>query len=397
MKLNKHLSFLLGAGFSAPMGYPIGIDLNNLLLDCNKENFAFPSNGSLAVNTDGTKPSFGYKTSYDIEFEFCFELIQYFKKSRGSFDYEEFYDYIVDEVKNDKMVNELARPFLSTITSESSLISGLRKVYTQVVSYFLKDKDGNKYYDHLPYDMDRSFPGYSGVMNCISELSNDYTINIHTLNHDLFFESFNNTDFLKGELCDGFEELGSFYYGKLNVNSRQYMVRLSRYTGNYNTKFRIYKLHGSRNYEPFYHSEGGLFIPETYIKTRFGIGHTNHYKEITNKDGLLDYENSWVNYHADFLVGTTSKIERYKKPLLFKKLFKLFRENLRNSEKLVIIGYGAKDRFINQMIFENFKPTMVIPVIIDPYPSEMLKEFAEKLNAKIVTKQLEDVVIKDID
>jgi len=395
--MGKNISILLGAGFSAPMGYPIGNELNDLLLKSNEANFGFHTSGSLVVNTDGSKPDFGYKTSYDIEFEFCFELMKYFKQAKGYFDYEKFYDYILDEVKGDKGVNKIAEPFLNDITDLSSLIYGLKNVYTQVVSFYLKDRDGNKYYDNLPYAIGQYFPGYSGVMKCISDFAENFTVNIHTLNHDLFFEGFNNTDFLKGELSDGFEELGSPYYGKVDVNSRKYMVRLSRYTGNYESKFRLYKLHGSLNYEPYYRTEKGILIPETYIKSGYAVGHTEHYKEKVNEEGNLEYENSWINYHSDFLTGTTSKIERYTEPLLFKKLFELFKTNLKNAEKLIIIGYGAKDQEINNIIIDHFDFNNKKTFIIDPYAGDVVKEFGVKLNAKIIKKQLENIEIKDLE
>ena len=35
----KSISFLLGAGFSAPKGYPIGNQLNEKLLTCSGDNF----------------------------------------------------------------------------------------------------------------------------------------------------------------------------------------------------------------------------------------------------------------------------------------------------------------------------------------------------------------------
>ena len=66
----NNISLLLGAGFSAPQGYPIGNQLNDLILKSNEDNFAFAPSGDLAIRTDGKKPDFGYKTSYDIEFEY---------------------------------------------------------------------------------------------------------------------------------------------------------------------------------------------------------------------------------------------------------------------------------------------------------------------------------------
>lgn len=390
------VSFLLGAGFSAPIGYPIGKKLNEMLLNSKNENIAFPSEGSLAVNLDGTKPDFGYKSSHQIEFEFCCKMMDYYTSIYKGFDYENFYDYVVDSAFYDKEVEKIAESFLDGTNSVHSLINGLKKILNQLVGYYLRDKDGNRYYDHEPYLIGKYYLGYTGIMNCISDLSNNSVINIHTLNHDLFFESFNRTEFLNGKLCDGFEELGSPYYGNLTNNNRNYKVRLERYTGRYSTKLRLFKLHGSRDYEIFYKSEGSIITPDVYIKTRYGISHTDHYKEIKNNEGLPEYQNSWINYHGDFLTGTSSKILRYNEPLLFSKLFDHFRYNLEQSDILIIIGYGAKDMEINKMIFQHFNFAYNKFIIIDPYPSERVIDFAIKLKAKIISKQLDDINIHDL-
>lgn len=119
------------------------------------------------------------------------------------------------------------------------------------------------------------------------------------------------------------------------------MFRLERYIGNYNGKFRLYKLHGNLDYELFYRIENGTFVPDGYTKSRYGIGHTNQFKEANSTNGEMSYQNRWINCHSDFLTETTSKINRYNEPLLFNKLIDEFRKNLENSEKLIIIGYGG--------------------------------------------------------
>ena len=48
--MEKSISFLLGAGFSAPMGYPIGETLNKYILNCSGKDFFFTSAGQLAVH-----------------------------------------------------------------------------------------------------------------------------------------------------------------------------------------------------------------------------------------------------------------------------------------------------------------------------------------------------------
>lgn len=392
----KSKSYLIGAGFSAPMGYPVGNTLNELLLNCKGKEFSFHTSGQLIVNRDGSKPNIGYKTSYDISFEFCIELIQYFNNKHGYFDYEEFYDFMVDDAITDEEAKKIAKPFLGMYGDTDQLIFSLKNIYSQLISFYLKDKEGKKWYDDNSYFLRPIFPGYTGFLNTFESLSEGVDrVNIHTLNHDLFFERLNNTEWIAGELCDGFEELGSPYFGPLTSNGRTYNCRLARYTGRYLKKYRLYKLHGSLDFGVYYKSNGSMSLPETYIKSRQGIGFSELLKETTNNHGELHYENCWFNYHADFLTGTTSKIERYEEPLLYKTLFSLFRKNLNEADTLTIIGYGCKDKEVNKIILENFdyknKPTF----IIDPYPEKAVKSFRESLNAKLIEKHLEDISVKD--
>ena len=140
--MTKSISLLLGAGFFAPIGYPIGDQLNKHLVNCTGDEFAFHSGGTLAVSTDGKKPNFGYKTSYDIEFDFCKVLIKYFNDNRGYFDYEEFYDFMKDEAKTDKNLERLAKPYISEFGTVDQLIHSLGNIYAQLISYYLKDGNG---------------------------------------------------------------------------------------------------------------------------------------------------------------------------------------------------------------------------------------------------------------
>lgn len=394
----KSISILLGAGFSAPMGYPIGNKLNEAILNCKDDDFAFDTSGVMCSTLDGKKPDFGYKTSYDFEFDFCLDLVKHFNDIKGSFDYEEFYDYVNYDAKNDESIKSSYDPKLyATERSWEQMLGTVRNIYQQLIGYYLVDADGNSWYDNAPHFGGGIFPNYTGILNCLREFGNNHIVNVHTLNHDLFFERLNHTDWIQGRLSDGFEELGSPYYGDLNVDGRIYKCRLKRYTGNYNTALRLFKLHGSKDYAIFYNSgEHSSLTPDRYIKTRYGIGFGELYKERKRKDGKLEYDRCWVNYHADFLTGTTSKITRYKEPLLFKILFEHFQSNLKKAEKLIIIGYGAKDSEINKMLEQSFDFKNKPVYIIDPFPSSALTQLKDRLNAKLITKHLDDIEITDI-
>lgn len=275
----------------------------------------------------------------------------------------------------------------------------INKIYNQVVSYFLVDKNGEFSYDNAPHKCG-DVEGYNGFLRCLENFKNKGVVDVHTLNHDLFFERFNRTDYINGDLSDGFEELGSPYYGKLSTNDNtSYMVRLEKFTGKYDTNIKLYKLHGSLNYLPFFSTgSNGFMKPDCYIKTKSGIGCGELYKEINQSDGSMKYDHCFINYHPDFLTGTTSKIIRYKESLIFEPLFDLFKENLKKADKLIIIGYGCKDSEINNMIIQNFDKNKKC-YVVDPYAGDQVKDFISKLgeNVSLIKKPINDLSIEDFE
>lgn len=377
--MENSISVLLGSGFSAPMGYPTGTQLNDRISNCTGQDFAFHTDGRLVTSTSqDLLKSLGY-SQLSQAFNNCKLQIKKFEEEKGYFDYEEFYDSLVPINTNENMPDEV------------------KDIYPQLISNFLKDRDGNKFYDNAP-QIGGLFPGYTGILNCFQKLSNKYTINVHTLNHDLFFERLNSTDWLSGKICDGFEELDSPYYGELNVQGRRYKIRLKKYTGIYKNIIRLYKLHGSLDYVPyFFKGEKSIALPENYIKIRYGMNVRELFKEWRNDKGEWEYDYCNFNYHADFLTGTTSKILRYREPLLYKKLFGLFKENLKEASMLIIIGYGGRDTEINKKLLENFDHRNCNSFIMDPYPGEAVQKLAIGLNATLIQKNLESINFTDLE
>ena len=390
----KSISFLLGAGFSAPMGYPISNDMNNGLLNFDDSNLDFSPDGNLTFSEDGTKPLFQIECVLNIHqkyFIFCKRLIKEYALAHGNkFDYEEFYDFIkTDEAKQDRY-QALCYDLITDYESFSQYLTNTSYIYNQMAAHLLKDRNGKSWYDDEPFKV-KYFDGYNGFLEYLSRLSKEYIINVHTLNHDLLFESFNRTGFINGGISDGFDEFGSEYYGTLSHNNRTYHCRLERYTGRYNTSIRLFKLHGSLDYVPFYRiSDDGIMIPDNYVKIKYGIGTSNLMKE---KQSEFGYALSPFEYHADFLTGTTSKIQRYDEPLLFKKLFELFKNNLRDAETLIIIGYGCKDVGINELIKEYFDYQNKQIFIVDAFAKEgsQVIKFKESFNARLLRVKIDEI------
>jgi len=383
----RQISLLLGAGFSVNKGYPTAKQLNGKLANLNPEQLFVESNGSLLM-LDGVSPS---RNSWDSYKYFTVDLIRYFS-NHGDFDYEKFYDFYQDIYqgrKEDKVVNEIAKSFCDKF-HEIDLHNLLLKnniIFNQLISLFLVDSEGKKNYEPAHW-CKPIYPGYTGFLNCLEEWGKTNVVHIHTLNHDLFLETFNTSDWLQGKLSDGFEEMGSPYFGDFQ---EKYKIRLSYFSENYNSNFRLYKLHGSTDQYPFHIENQGI---DTYIKIKPGIKTTSLLKEVKSEKGEIVYISDWINYHADFLTGTTSKILRYREPFYYENIFKRFEENLTNSDILVLVGYGCGDSEINELIQKCYNLKNPI-FILDPFPHENTTSFCTRFNAKLIKKDPERMVMQD--
>lgn len=389
------ISFLLGAGFSAPMGYPIGNQLNERLINFRQYKIGVSTDGKLFSLIDGQDTQ-TYGNPYSIYLDCCISLIEKYS-TLNKFDYEEFFEFLAKKLylSNPEYLEVCKTHITETITIDC-LSSNIQEIYNQMVAHLLKDGDNMSWYDNKPYHIGR-IDKYDGFLNLLKKWKEDNIIHVHTLNHDMLFESFNKTDYISGEVCDGFEELGSDYYGILRTKEdHTYTVRLERYTATYNRNIRLYKLHGSLDYVLYYRTSDktGTMVPDKYIKTKYGIGYDKLLRDTHNG---VDYERYPFAYNASFLTGTTSKIKKYEDPYLFKQLFELFKNNLEHSEILIIIGYGCKDIGINKIIAESFKGRDIY--IVDPYcdGNVTVMAFAKKVGAQIIKTQISDLKIEEFN
>lgn len=381
----KSISLLLGAGFSAPMGYPIGNQMNERICCLANEHLVCSPSGQLMIIPDAGVNN----NNFQRRFEFCKRLIRAYKVNHR-FDYEEFYDFICSEEVNLPEYQSLSEGLLCRGENYGSFLADLRPIYSQMVAYLLKDGKGQQWYDMNGV---QAFSNvlYHKFLYFLAELRKEYNIHVHTLNHDLFFESFNTAACLYNCISDGFQEYGSDYYGVLRQSPQTYHCRLEYYTGNYETPIQLFKLHGSLDYVLCYREgDNGFLLPETYVKTKYGIGVQPYdiIKEVSDEG----YRNVSLSMHGDFLTGTTAKILRYEEPVLFKRLFEHFEQNLQQAEQLIIIGYGCKDERINEIIQQNFASGQKQAFVFDPYAEDggAVAKFAEKINAKLLKKHIQD-------
>ncbi|GHT16845.1 hypothetical protein AGMMS4956_19960 [Bacteroidia bacterium] len=391
MKRKKSISIVLGAGFSVPMEYPIGNELSGKLLNCDRNNIAFTDSGELvkpvddichpAQTTNEATPT----SIWDWCFKFCKDMMKYYKENIAEeFNYEEFYDYYKQKAENDTCLQELFRErnYEGGQADFTQYIGRMDIIYNQLIEHYLKDKNGENFYEDAAFARKPTFEGYTGFLKCIETLlSKGYEINVHTLNHDLFFERLNQTEWINDQICDGFDSCGSPYYGKIESGGgSEEMCKLEQYTGKYDKPIRLYKLHGSLNYY-VYHTPVGRY--DAYIKIKKGIAPKELYKNDVN---------DWTNFHPDFLTGKSKTYSG-----LYKKLLSHFRQNLSKAKMLIIIGYGCGDKQINQIIKQQLKYKRRTCIVIDPR-EDKVKKFVRAMckKTKLVKKEIKSLTLTDL-
>lgn len=334
------ISFLIGSGFSIPAGYPSTQAINDKFSTIKESQIFVHTDMTAMFVEEGKKidtPRLGYVDEVFIERFikfYCEQVID-----GGEFNYERFFDYYHSHYRKNTYGKKLdqfltsfkqefksKRDHLNTLGHFNTYFNQLLKNYINKSSQVVNIQDKYMVFSQL-----------------INSLLDGNVLHFHTLNHDLLLESFNYT-FFNGELSDGFEELGSPYYGKMKED---YMVRLPRFTNKYVGRHRLYKLHGSvDNYD--FHYEKDLEM----IKSKHEIGLTDFYKEVSISNEL-QYHNNWSASVPKFLTGTLEKTMQYNR-LYYNDQFEHFDKNLLNSELLIIFGYGFGDAEINKKVNKNF-------------------------------------------
>ena len=167
------------------------------------------------------------------------------------------------------------------------------RTFSQFIAKLLT-KNLEYVYQGPPYD-----PDYRAFLHLAEELVKTHRVRIHTLNHDLYVEHLANSDSI-GEIDNGFEELGSLFYGRVSNENGEDVIRLSRFVDKFEKPFCLYKLHGS--IDQFYVGHRRV----DWIKLKKGMSNWRISKEV-KKNGVLQYVRHSADVVPDFLTGTKKR------------------------------------------------------------------------------------------
>lgn len=382
-KTNR-MVILLAAGFSVNRGYPSGGTIDERIKDLKDSDFDFRG-----VNLQNV-------------YLFLLDIIKYYSSNieEKDFKYEDLYDGIdltIDvERKFDVMSEEygkLSLPYRTDFFTHKQLVCHLPIVLNSIIMSLISD-DGNLDIIENVKDNPAIFQQYKNFVKFLKNESERNLIEIFTLNHDLFIDRFKDIPDLKDKICDGFDDINSLYYGLKFYNGGETLCQLERYTARYYKPIRIYKLHGSFDYFPFYKKieTGGIpfAVAHNFVKLKTGI-HPFYLSKMNNR--TMKYEESLSpSPNPDFLSGTEIKKVKYNNPYLYSRLFKKFKKKLLLAHQVIIIGYGAKDMGINNYLYDNIRKIRV--TIFNYSPDEYVYNLQKKLDANLIKGDFNDMINK---
>ena len=364
------ISFLLGSGFSFTDGVPLVSDINRQILELTLDDIYIDTDMSIRRIKKEDQPE--YKMRWADE-KFFVEFLKHYSQkiidNPEHFNYETFFDYLTEysqSNEHNEEIHEFCEYFRNTIIKDAedkkddrNLIHYFIIYFNQILSSFI---DKSEYYRDVTF---LNYPQYDSFINFIKELLKKHDVRIHSLNHDLLFEHIasKNNDLAK-HFTDGFEELNSPYYGEVRIETpinKTYRVRLKRFIDNFDKALALYKLHGS--IDMFIADFSVPLEDQVRIKKDFGVSAV--YKEVFDQNlDSFNYSYLMQNDFPDFLSGTTTKISQYNIPY-YEKILNHFKNNLKNSSILFVIGYGFKDEGINRILRENYSASKKELVVID--------------------------------
>lgn len=391
------ISYLIGSGFSRAKGLPTVDKINSLFTSIKADDISISPDRTALHLSNNNDPNGWMSIQQRRFFE---EFVAFYCKDiihGNPFQYEEFYDFYFSfyRTRNNEAISNFCNEFRKkynitneTFNDDANLIMKFNDVFTQILANELQRSE---FYENNVHRI--NYSPYDDIIKYLYKESEENIIHVHSLNHDLLFEHMCTSTDLWDKFSDGFREMGSPYFGQVNIEDRihkKYLIRLRRFTNNYNKPIRLYKLHGSVDTYAF--QLGYPNQDNSRVKVDYGV--EDFIKEVKDEHGEFSYQRGFRSTYPDFLSGTTEKIKHYNEDF-YKDLFSHFDNNLRNSQKLIIIGYGFGDTEINNYIKLKFLNKGLVPTVINP--SVPSSPFYQSNTFNLIPKSVADVTYSEYE
>ncbi|MBK7374940.1 MAG: SIR2 family protein [Chitinophagaceae bacterium] len=373
--MGNTISLLLGSGFSVADGIPLISEVNKKIGEITENDIYIHSDMTASLVQKDSTINFRINKKDEL---FFVEFLKFYSttilKNPSDFNYEILFDYLTAYSRFDKHFDEVHNfceefrnkytSHLDFIDSDDNLIFHFKTYFSTIVSSYFQTA---RHYEDISLG---NYPPYDNFISFLQQVIKSSNVRVHSLNHDLLFEHIaSKASNLWQYFTDGYEELGSPYYGEVYTRqgiNKSYRVRLKQFTNNFKNQLAYYKLHGSIDCYVADISSAD----QTRIKKDYGVSQIyQEHKDPNTND--YSYKSAFQHVYPDFLSGTTSKIVQYNIPY-YQNLIEQFKSNLKESNILFVIGYGFKDEGINNILVSNFLADgkkMVVIDIIKPLSS----------------------------
>ncbi len=366
------LAVILGSGFSKPAGLPLAREINSYFKRDNTENILVFSSGEFKwIDFANETYKINGRGGYDY---YAFGILlnefvnQFIEENKEFRNYEDFYQYIIDNLYNEKKIKDLKQNSITSFDMHFPKMkeNQFHKNYTNAINYF-QPKRFKSMVNHLIDDLlyiRISEKDFTAIYKTFAEFLVNYkNVDFITLNHDLLLENII-TEILKDEFCDGF-----------TTNQRILKSRkgnsLKIFKGEFCDKYNIIKLHGSIDiYQYSIGEENGSILNLTgeyiYFKTHSYEEKQSPIRHDPETDEIVQRFN--VEIDPQFITGTRKKDIIFEQEI-YKTLFEEFEKRMMNCKSILIIGYSFGDEHVNEIIQKAINKLKKLTKIININPS----------------------------
>jgi hypothetical protein len=347
------LAVVLGSGFSKPAGLPLANEINIYFERDNAEKILKFSSGEFmwidfANDTYKHNGMLGYDhLAYGILLN---EFVnQYMNENKEFINYEDFYQYVIDNLNNEEVLETIKKKSLISFDAHFPHIKEgqFYNNYTYAINHF-QSREFKSIINHLIGDL-------LYVRNPIEEVKLLYTEFIHfckkydtidfiTLNHDLLLERLLK-DLLSQEYSDGFTKdqkiLKSLKGESLNL-----------FQSIFSKNINLIKLHGSIDtYRFIVANQDGSRLTPTGESLFFKTNDFNEKQSAERYDPDTGEKVQTFHWDIDpqFITGTRKK-EILDSPGMYKSLYEESEDRIWKCKTLLIVGYSFGDEHVNDTI-----------------------------------------------
>ena len=365
-------AFVLGAGFSAPAGYPLAWDINSRFRELSDPHSFFRL----------TSTEWVWREHYQQEvsgpdgianFFLLRELIDGYAAPTGVWSYEGLYQHAIDLAEKDQVVREelyeraRARIRTTEFHSEQSPLDSY--IDPTQARWELKDLFNGLISDLLRATatdlvIDQTYNGFIGHVRATGR-----NVSVVTLNHDLLLEKL----FDKAGLSfsDGFTKQGSPITDMENNP-------LKVFNGQFPEPIKVYKLHGSVDMYRYYATEQVDSTTREFTGRHFYVKTSDfRAKHFNRMRGQLHGSAMALSMQPEFLTGN-DKLGLITSDHMYRDLFQRGKHDLVHAEAVYVIGYGLGDQHINDMLQAALASDALTEMIVVNPTAELPQEWNQR-------------------